>query len=202
MIPFVVEGIYFGVLFLGGNLMNTSILTVVLASALLAGQNGTPTWQNDYSKAQKQGSAQKKPLLVLFGSGANGWAKVVREAPPAADVTKLMADQYVCVYVDTASPAGKKLAQDFGINGTMGVVISDRDGTSQAFWHQGDMTNQNLARLLQKYSDPKVSVRTTETAGNTSRTSLYPPSASESSWEGIGTGSSYCPSCNGGGRRR
>jgi len=196
-----VKGAHPSVFFSGGILMNTSILTVVLTSALLAGQSGTPSWQNDYTQAQQQGSAQKKPLVVVFGAGPNAWAKVVRESAPSADMTKLLADKYVCVYVDTATPAGKKLAQDFGINGSVGMVISDRQGSSQAFWHQGDMTNQTVLQYLQKYSNPDVVVRTTETMAR-SRTSFYPSSEGEMNWEAVGTGSSYCPSCSGGGNVR
>jgi hypothetical protein len=165
--------------------MNTTILTVVLTGALLAGQNGTPIWQNDYSKAQEQASAQKKPLVVVFGSGANGWAKVIREAP-TPDLTKLLADKYVCVYVDTASQAGRKLAQDFDITGNLGLVIGDLEGTSQAFWHQGDLTNTSMLHYLEKYGDPRVPVRGTETV-NTLRTSYYPPNASQGNSPSIGS---------------
>lgn len=182
--------------------LNTSILTVVMTSALLAGQNGSPAWQNDYSKAQKQSAAQQTPLAVVFGSGANGWSKVVREASPGADVTKLLAEKYICVYIDTATPAGKKRAQEFGIDGATGVVLSDRAGLLQAFWHQGDMSSQNMARYLVKYADPRVVVNGTETA-NTTRTSFYPANNnSEINLQGSTPFDSYCPSCNGGGRSR
>ena len=181
--------------------MSTSILTVVLAGAFMAGQNGTPSWQNDYSKAQQQSAAQKKPLAVVFGSGANGWSKVVREASPTADVTKLLAEKYICVYIDTTSPVGKKVAANFGITGNVGVVLSDRAASLQAFWHQGDLTSPMLARYLQKYADPNVVVSGTETA-STTRTSFYPSNSSEINLEGSTPFDSYCPSCNGGGRRR
>jgi len=164
--------------------MNTAILTVVLTGALLAGQNGTVTWQNDYSKAQEEGAAQKKPLVVVFGYGANGWVKVIREAP-TPDLTKLLADKYVCVYVDTASPAGRKLAEDFGITGNLGLVISDQVGTSQAFWHQGDLANKTMFHYLEKYGDPGVPIRATETV-NTVRTSYYPSEASPGNSPAIG----------------
>jgi hypothetical protein len=176
--------------------MNTSILTVVLTGALLAGQNGTPAWQTDYAKVQEQSAAQKKPLAVVFGSGVDGWAKVVRDNG-SAEIGKLMAEKYLCVYVDTATPAGKKLAERFGINGSVGIVLGDREGTTQAFWHQGDLPGQTLTRLLQKYADPQTVVRTTETV--TSRTSFYP---SEIDLNGSSPFDSYCPSCNNGRSRR
>ena len=167
--------------------MNTAILTVVLTGALLAGQNATPTWRNDYRQAQQQAATAKKPLVVVFGSGANGWAKVIRAESPSVDVNKLLSDSYVCMYVDTTSPEGKKLAQNFEISGSVGIVISDRTGAMQAFWHQGDLSNQSMVHYLHKYAEPQLVVHGTETAGNTSRTSFYPTSESDaaghSGWE-------------------
>lgn len=154
--------------------MNTAILTLALTSALLA-----PTWQSSYSLAHQHAVAQKKPLVVVFGSGPNGWTKVIRDEKPAPEISKLLADQYVYVYVDTTSPDGKKLAQNFDVSGNLGVVISDRAGSLQAFWHQGDLTNQNMLHYLQKYADPRMVVSRTETA-TTSRTSFYPGSYSQS----------------------
>jgi hypothetical protein len=145
----------------GGKGMNTAILSFVLAGALLAGQN-TATWQNDYSQARQQAAAQRKPLAVVFGSGSNGWTKVVRENRPSPDVTKVLTEQYICVYVDTTSPAGRKLGESFGIT-RVGIALSDRDVKSQAFWHQGDMTNGGILAYLRKYADPAVIVSATET---------------------------------------
>jgi hypothetical protein len=152
--------------------MNTSIMTIVLASAL------APSWSSDYGQAQQQSAQQKKPLVVLFGPGTNGWTKVVKAEGPSAEVTKLLSDQYVCVYVDTNSTDGKRLAQTFDVADGVGMVISDRAGTTQAFWHQGDMTNDNMTRYLQKYADPQVLIQGTETVASMARVSNYPPTYS------------------------
>lgn len=180
--------------------MNTSILTVVLTGALLAGQNAAPTWQTSYGQAQQRAAEQKKPLVVVFGSGANAWEKVVQAESATPEITKMMADSYVCVYVDTTSPAGKKVAQDFGIAGDRGMVISDRAGTTQAFWHQGDLSSQNMVRYLKKYADPQVVIGGTETASNSARTSFYGSSEAEGHAAPVSMSSSpsssYCPSCN------
>ena len=177
--------------------MNTVIVSMVLASALLAGQTAAaPTFQTSYVQAQQQSAAQKKPLAVVFGSGSNGWAKVVRDAAPSAEVNTLLAEQYICVYVDTTSPAGTRLANDFAIQNGVGIVLSDRAASLQAFWHQGDLTNAALQSYLQKYSAPEIAVRGTETT--TTRTSFYPPETSGAgavNWQNM-TNSSYCPSCN------
>lgn len=148
--------------------MNTSILTLALATAIAA-----PTWETSYHRAQQTAVQQKKPLVVFFSPGSNGWSKVTGAPGPSGDVAKLLADKYVCVQVDTASTDGKKLAKDFAIDGDRGVVISDRAGSLQAFWHQGDLSSQNLTSYLQKYADPNVSINGTETV-NSGRTSYYP----------------------------
>jgi hypothetical protein len=153
--------------------MNTAILTVALVGAWLPGVNAVPAWQASYSQAQQQSSAQRKPLVVVFGSGPNGWTKVIRSDGPTTEFTKLLSDHYVCVYVDTANAAGKKLAHDFDISQGLGLVISDRAGSMQAFWHQGDMSNQNMTTYLTKFANPNLVVQTTETAA-TPRTSFYP----------------------------
>jgi len=187
-------------LFSEENWMNTVIVSMVLASALLAGRTAAaPTFHTSYVQAQQQSAAQKKPLAVVFGSGSDGWAKVVRDAAPSDEVNKLLAEQYICVYVDTTSPNGKKLASDFAIQQSVGIVLGDREASTQAFWHQGDLTNVTLQSYLQKYSDPQVAVRGTETT-TTSRTSFYQPTANSNGastieWGNVG-GSSYCPSCN------
>lgn len=175
--------------------MNVSFLSVVLTSAVLAGQEPSPSWQTSYSQAQGIGATQKKPLAIVFGPGANGWTRIVREATPGEDLNKLLAEKYVCVYVDTATPAGKKLAEDFAITQATGLVLSNRAGSLQAFWHQGDLPSQSLTSYLRKYADPQVVVTGTETA-SASRTSFYPSEgATESNW-GSSIGSSYCPNCN------
>ena len=157
-------------------MMNTSILTVVLTSALLAGQNGSPTWNHSYSHAQNLGVNQKKPLFVVVGSGPNGWTKVIRDGAPSQEVTQILSQRYVCVYIDVSNPTGRALAESFGITGQSGLIISDRTGESQAFWHQGDLSNDAAIRYLHKYSDPGLTVQGTETV-NSVRTSFYPTEA-------------------------
>lgn len=151
--------------------MNTSILTLALASAIAA-----PTWETSYHSAQETAAAQKKPLAIFFGPGSSGWTKVTRDTAPPLEVSKVLADKYVCVHIDTTSTEGKKFAESVGISGGHGVVLGNRAGTLQAFWHQGDLSSQSLSHYLQKYADPQVVVTTTETV-NSVRTSNYPAPA-------------------------
>lgn len=182
--------------------MNASIFSVVLASAMFAVPNVAPTWQVSYMDGLTQATVKKKPLVVIFGSGATAWTKVVRDGNPTEQIMGLLNDQYVCVYVDVATPAGKKLAQSFAITGSVGVVISDRTGSTQAFWHQGDMTNATFTTYLQKYADPQQVVISTETipstrTSNSSPISASSPPASTSTLnlESSSPFDSYCPSC-------
>jgi hypothetical protein len=145
------------VFFLGGQPMNTAFALATLTSLLLGVSPSTPTWNGSYSQAQEE-AAGKKPLAVVFGSGQEGWTKLVR----SEESKKLLAEQYVCVYVDTTSEAGKKLASSFAINNATGVVLSDRSGGLQAYWHNGDLADTNLVRSLRKYGNPQVIVSTTE----------------------------------------
>jgi hypothetical protein len=122
-----------------------------------------PAWQTSYRRGQELSAAEKKPLAVVFGSGPRGWASVAREEQVKPEVAQALSEHYVCVYVDTATSAGKSLAHDFSIAGDVGMVISDRKGESQAFWHQGTLPSDHLAHYLAKYADPRVAVQTTET---------------------------------------
>ena len=138
--------------------MNTSIIALALSAACL-----TPSWRASYSQAQQDAAQQRKPMVIVFGSGPSGWTKIVRDQSPSVEVNKLMAEQYVCVYVDTSTQEGTKLAKSFQIGGPVGMVISDRAGSTQAFWHQGDLPHQSAVHYLQKYADPHVNVNGTET---------------------------------------
>lgn len=148
--------------------MNTALFLAAVLSTATAASPTTPTWNGSYVQAQDE-AAGKKPLAVVFGSGQEGWAKLVR----SEESKKVLAEQYVCVYVDVATEAGKKLAQSFAINGETGVVLSDRSGGLQAYWHNGDLADASLTRSLRKYADPAVTVVSTEQESS-NRVSNYP----------------------------
>ena len=159
--------------------MNTPTLALIVLSSLLPDRQNA-AWHSDYHKAQTLSSAQKKPLALIFGAGSQGLSKVSQEGKLDTPAMQLLADKYICVYADIASPSGKSLAAMFEIQRGQGVVLSDRTGATQAFWHQGQLSNQSLTRYLQKYGDDQTVVRTTETV-NMSRTSFYPASSGVSS---------------------
>lgn len=152
---------------IGGTWMHTAILTVALMTLTPAA-----AWESSYSHAKEQAAAQKRPLVIVFAPGSASWTKVVQTERPAPAVEKLLSDKFVCLYVDTTTADGKKFAANYEISGS-GIVISDRNLESQAFWHQGDISNDYLVHYLTKYGDPSVVVRTTEQVP-TPRNSYYP----------------------------
>jgi thioredoxin 1 len=101
-------------------------------------------------------------LAVFIGSGKEGWSKVAREGDLDLQLSRLLAQHYVCVYVDKQTDAGKELADAFEVPAATGLVISDRSGGVEAFHHNGALSRTDLANALEKYSDPDRQVKTTE----------------------------------------
>jgi hypothetical protein len=154
--------------------MYTSFALVALSSTLVASshQDG-PTWQKDYVQARKIGQTEKRPLAVVIGQGADGCDKVCRDGKLSPELQKMLAQNYVCVYIDSSTPEGQKLASDFAVTTGKGLILSDRTGDLQAFHHDGDLSTADLSRWLTRFADPNVAVRTTAT--NSTQLSMYPP---------------------------
>jgi len=130
-------------------LMAVVALTTSVSTATLS---QTPTWQIDYAAARARAAVVGKPMAVFVGSGQDGWGSVVRDGSMDRAVNRLLAEKFVCLYVDTTTAAGRSLAGAFEVAGR-GLVISDRKGTSQAYSLSGDLTKAELVRALEKYAD-------------------------------------------------
>jgi len=173
--------------------MYTSILLAALSTvAPSADLAAAPSWSTDYFAASKQAAAAKKPLAVVLGTGEKGYDKLDRAGKLADEAKAVLAAKYLCVYIDTASPEGKRLAKVFEMPSGQGIVISDRTGDLQAFRLEGDLATADLVRYLERYADPERMIRVTET-NRTSRTSSYEPAPY--SVPGFVT-PGYCPSCS------
>jgi hypothetical protein len=120
----------------------------------------TLSWEKTYSDARKRGQQEGKPLAVFFGSGARGWEAFTPSGKRFAGLRRFLASRYVCVYIDTGSARGRKLASAFAVPTDHGLVISTRDGQNQAFRHEGRMTTPELRTTLEKYSRDRAVVRT------------------------------------------
>lgn len=143
-------------------MVSTTFAAVVLSAVLLPGAVEAPKWQSDYAAAMTAASAQQKPMAVFIGHGKAGYAQLVSGGEIPAEAGQVLAKNYVCVYVDTDTAAGKALAGQFDLN--TGVVISSKGGSVQALRHTGTVAPTALTGYVTKYSEVK-SVVTTETTG-------------------------------------
>ena len=154
--------------------MHTSLLLFALAGPAVAPAPQAPPaliWQGSYRAAREVGREQGKPLAVFVGAGPAGWEKLTGDAKPTQAAQQLLADSYVCLYLDTTTPEGRRLAAAFECPDGAGLVVSTRDGEGQAFSHQGTMSRGELEETLRKYGNGRV-VRHTESLERV-RTSFY-----------------------------
>jgi hypothetical protein len=145
--------------------MYTSVVLVAFASLVAHAElvPARPAWVNDYSVAFERGITQHKPLAVFIGTGEAGWEKISNEGSLSKEAKDLLADRYVCVYVNTEKATGRQLAEAFAISDQVGLIISDQSGKVQAFRHEGGLASRELEKYLKRYSDPDRVALTTET---------------------------------------
>lgn len=151
--------------------MYTSFVSLSLLLAPVVAADASPAWQTGYSAALEVGQQQKKPVAVFVGSGPKGQATLLKEGQLSPDAQKLLADHYVCVYLDRSQPGNQRLVRDLGIT-SAGLVISDRTGNYQAFHHDGRLSQTDLARQLRRFGDPNLVVSST-VSNTSSRISYY-----------------------------
>lgn len=154
----------------------TTSFTLLALSGLLAGNTGPekPAWLSDYAAARQLGRMMQRPLAVVVGSGQEGWERLSQDGKLGKDVNRLLAANYVCVYVNTADTNAQGLAAALELSSGPGLVISDHSGLTQAFHHQGSLSDGTLSDSLRRYAEPQRVVRHTETAP-VRRVSFYPP---------------------------
>jgi hypothetical protein len=145
------------------------------------------SWSPDYAQAQKQCQAEKKPMAVILGTGEKGYSQLISEGGVSKEVADLLSTSYVCFYVDTSSPKGKQVAEAFEMASGKGIVLSDRSGVYQNYWHEGTMSTKDLAARLTTYATESVSTRTSY-YGAQPAAPQYQPTYQQ--------GGSYCPSCS------
>jgi hypothetical protein len=141
----------------------TALLLALSVLGVPSAATAEPDWLRHYASAREQGGAEEKPIAVFIGSGQRGWNQVSREGQLSAEINHILAESYVCLYVDADDDDGKELASAFGMTDGLGLVISNASGRLQAFRHQGDLESVDLAHYLRKYADPEQSVQFTET---------------------------------------
>jgi hypothetical protein len=152
-----------------------TVISLVALSTALGEISQPPSWQTDYQIALAQSVRQQRPIAIFIAPG--GWAKLVQEGKLSDGSRQLLADKYVPVFLNTETAEGKKLASSFELVGGIGLVLSDREGHNQAFWHDGALTAEDLTQALRKHADPAGPARLTETNSPIS-SSYYGPATS------------------------
>jgi hypothetical protein len=152
-----------------------TVISLVALSTVFAEVSQPPSWQTDYQVALAQSVSQQKPLAVFIAPG--GWAKLVSEGKLGDDSRQLLADKYVPVFLNTETEKGKKLAYSFELAGGIGLVLSDRKGQNQAYWHDGALASEELTQALRRHGDSAGPAVTTETNPMTSSSYYGPPAA-------------------------
>lgn len=109
-----------------------------------------PMWMKDYAAALKCSREERKPLAIFVGCGADGWKKVVRGGKPSAEVERMLSKEFVCVYLDADTPAGKRMASALKVNEDMGLVLGDRSGEYIDHRHVGTMAEDDLSHCLSR----------------------------------------------------
>jgi len=133
-------------------MVTTTLAVLALAGGLSAGNapSPSPSWQKDYAQALAVASSELKPVAVFIGHGTTTPTKMVVDGRIPTEAARLLRDKYVCVFIDTATPAGKELAGRFAV--TEGLVISGPGGQVQALRHSGAVEGADLTGKLSQYA--------------------------------------------------
>ena len=143
-------------------MVSTTLAAAVMLGAIGTGANPSPGWQTDYAQAMTLAASEHKPMAVFIGTGNGTAGRMLQNSAIPAEALQLLRNSYVCVYLDTATAAGKELATRFEM--PEGLVISSPGGNVQALRHAGAVAGADLTRQLTQYASAGQPV-TTITSG-------------------------------------
>lgn len=132
--------------------MNMAVLAPLML--LLAGHNSYPglnpriTWQSDYAAALEEATRTQRPMVVVIGSGFEGWRQLTGEAAWGYTTQRQLADKFVCLYLDRDSPHARLQAEDFTTQAAPYLVISDRTLKNQLVKRAGPIPGDEFAHLV------------------------------------------------------
>jgi hypothetical protein len=109
-----------------------------------------PMWMTDYATALKCSRQEHKPLAIFIGCGKDGWKNVVRGGKLGKDVEDMLGKEFVCLYLDAETPAGKHSASILKVSGDMGLVLGDRNGEYIEDRRTGAMSESELSGCLSR----------------------------------------------------
>jgi hypothetical protein len=157
--------------------MYTSVALIALAGFFTGpAAPSEPVWRNDYFEAQRIGKKDHKPLAVFVGSGSAGYENIPKEGKMNAETRKVLQENFVCVYLDTAHQESTDLVSAFSITKGQGLVISNRAGDYQVFHCDGTLPESELLRQLNQVGQLEEAIPATHSYyAPQTRTSYYPP---------------------------
>jgi hypothetical protein len=123
-------------------------MTCLLVLQVIGATSASPSWTFDYGRALQRAEAAKKPVAVFIGSGKEGWKSVCEEGNLSPEAHRLLADRYVCVYLDADQQAQQKIVRSFEPGRMPLLVVSTGDRKFEAYRHSGKITNAALAEVL------------------------------------------------------
>ena len=128
--------------------------SVLVTLHLFATSSALPTWNRDYPLAMKRAEAAQKPVAVFIGSGS--WQAMCKDGEPGPRVCRLLADHYICVFVDASRQAEQPLARSFEAGEQPLLVLSSCNRLYQAYRHSGALARASLEQVLELYATEEI----------------------------------------------
>jgi hypothetical protein len=123
---------------------------VMYAGGDAKGESMGPMWMKDYATALKCSREEHKPMAIFVGCGKDGWKSVVRGGKPGTEVERMLSKEFVCVYLDADTAAGKRMAAALKVSDDRGLVLGDRTGQYIDHRHVGSMSEDDLSSCLSR----------------------------------------------------
>jgi hypothetical protein len=154
--------------------MYTSMIGLAVSAFL---GTATPVWQTDYREAKAQAARDQKPMVVVLCTctGEAAWNGITTEGSLGNETLKILRESYVCVYVDTDSDKGRRLAVDFDLKSGPSLIISDKTGEVQAYRQDGTLSAGKLTEVLRLYANPDRVVSQTDSNRVVAPASYFTP---------------------------
>lgn len=159
-------------------------MTTVMLALFLLGADGSElkTWQTDYAKALQEVQRTDRPLFIVFDSNSSAVGKMVHDDVFMNEqVEKLLAANYVRMFVDVETKEGKALAAQFAATEFPRIVIIDRSADWQVYRKSGNHSADEVASLLSQFRTSKLTTSTTRTVSGSTQSSYFDSTWSSSS---------------------
>src|SRR5262249_57018022 len=80
------------------------------------------TLLTDYDEARDIVNQDHKPMMVMIGTGDHDWDQILTNGSIGQAALDILREHFVCLYVDSDTSDGKKLAQMMGVPAAPGLI--------------------------------------------------------------------------------